>query len=131
MRSTTPPRPQSVRHRRIGRRVLLAHRLHPALKPAKQHRLAAAKSRIKARPKTSALLAVGVLALCALAAGGAHFYSITTAAAEKAAAEKRYAIEKQESLAADACRRKKLEEKADLLGKVTFDELYDNNECVK
>lgn len=84
-----------------------------------------------ARPKTSALMTVGVLALCVLAAGGAHHYSTTTAAAEKAATEKRYALEKQESLAADACRRKKLEEKADLLGKVTFDELYDNDECVK
>lgn len=131
MLSTTPPHPQSVRHRRIGRRVLLAHRLNPASKPAKQNRIAALKSRIKARPKTSALLAVGFLALCVLATGGAHLYSTTTAAAEKAATEKRYAAEKRDSLAADACRRKKFEEKADLLGKITFDELYDNNECDK
>jgi hypothetical protein len=58
-----------------------------------------------------------------------HSYSTRLADEQKNEAAKQIASQKERAAKADACRRAKAEQKADLIGKVTYDELYDNDEC--
>lgn len=56
-------------------------------------------------------------------------YNDQVAAAQKVQATEQQRILKANSAEADACRRKKVEQKADQLGKITYDQMYDGNEC--
>ena len=118
------------RTRRIGRKVLQADRIARLLKkpeaaPKRTWPLPALK------PKTYALTGVMLLIVTLIGIGGSRIYLVQVAAAQKIEIEKQQKIAEFNSKEADACRRKKTEEKAELVGKVTFDELYDYNECTK
>lgn len=120
-----------IRNRRIGRRVLQADRLSMVLSTASQK-----KARTLWRvPHISrkVLIAACVALVCIGIVGGIGMqrYSAQVAAAQKAAAAKQLAELKAKSASADACRREKAEQKADLIGKITFDELYDYGACDK
>lgn len=83
------------------------------------------------RPKLIALLCLMLIIVGAIGIGGAQYFTSRAAAAERAAATVRQDKLAAKSMAAEACRRKKAEQKADLIGKVTYDELYDYDECDK
>jgi hypothetical protein len=124
-------KPLAVRHRRIGRKVLLADRLARAVAPNTQKRRSNDWRVIFAKPKLAASIVIGVLVVGALGFTGIQAYSAQQAETRQAEATEQFALQKEKAAEADACRRAKLEQKADLVGKVTYDELYDGNECNK
>lgn len=122
----------SVRHRQIGRKVLKADHLAHALgaRPKKRSRIAL--PRIPAmRPKLVAAVCAAVLLVAGLGMAGAQYYFAKTAEAQKVAEAKHQVKLRANSIAAEACRRQKLAEKADQIGKITYAELYDGNACDK
>ena len=125
-----PPNPSSIRYRRIGRKVLLADRLSRALGSGVAKK--SPFSRLKALPRwkmvaisCTALVTVGIVCVV-----GMQLNAAQVADSQKAATEQQKNIEVK-SAASAACRSKKAEEKADLIGKVTYDELYDYGTCDK
>lgn len=117
------------RDRRIGRKVLLADRLSHALDRSSK-RPSIVPSRFRSIPRKAAFgVAAGVLVLGLTGTALIHHFSTQAAAAQKVAATKEQQRLEAKSRAADACRRNKAEQKADQLGKVTYDELYDYDEC--
>ena len=86
---------------------------------------------LQQRPKTIALLCLSVALVGMLSFTGYQFYVAKAEAAQKAAATEKQTKLAKKSIAAEACRRKKAEQKADLIGKVTYDQLYDYDECDK
>lgn len=130
MRPTKATNDISTRRRRIGRKALQADRLSRALHADKREGTKHAAWRLPSmRPKTVALICLVAVVVGTLGIGGTQFYLAQVAATQKAAAAKQQAEQKAKSIAADACRRKKAEQKADQIGKVTYDELYDHGEC--
>lgn len=131
MMNPNPTPHTSVRHRRIGRKVMLADRLHHALEKPRQNRIKATWAFLRSRPRRTAAVCILLIAVLALGAGGVQYYQAKALASQKAAA----AIQQQKitakSLAAEACRQEKAKQKADQLGKITYDQLYDGNECNK
>jgi len=121
----------STRHRKIGRKVLLADRLSNALNDSKIDKSTRIWHFIPLRPKLIALLCLMIIIVGAIGIGGAQYFNSKAEAAQKAATAERQHKLAAKSLAAEACRRKKAEQKADLIGKVTYDELYDYDECDK
>ena len=124
-------KPLAVRHRRIGRKVLLADRLAQAVAPNTQKRGGKDWRVIFAKPKFAASIVIGVLIVGVLGFTGMQAYSAQQAKARQAEATEQFALQKEKAAKADACRRAKLEQKPDLVGKVTYDELYDGDECDK
>lgn len=121
--------PHNNRHRRIGRKVLLADRLARSL-----NRSASPAGRwdwLKRNKRYAVAASIGLFVVVTVGVSVTQFYSNQTAASEKIATEKLEAETRQKDIAADACRQKKAQDKADLIGKVTYDELYDGNECDK
>ena len=123
-------RPASVRHRRVGRKVLQADRLTHLLAQESKNTTKPWDILI-VRPKLTLAACALLIAVSAVGFGGLRFYAGQQAASEKAAAVKEQDRLRVRSTAADACRRKKAEEKADQIGKVTYDELYDGDACDK
>jgi hypothetical protein len=83
------------------------------------------------KPKVVAIACVVILLVSALGVGATRYYNSQAAAAEKVAATAKQKKLEVKNAAAVACRQKKAEEKADQLGKITYDELYDHNACDK
>ncbi len=131
MKQTTPHSKQSVRQRQIGRKVLLADRLSHSLKATQPTKVKQLLGLLQQRPKTIALLCLSVALVGMLSFTGYQFYVAKAEAAQKAAATEKQTKLAKKSIAAEACRRKKAEQKADLIGKVTYDQLYDYDECDK
>ncbi len=127
---TTPVTATSNRSRRIGRKALQGDRLARALSASQQAR-PKRSLHLPLRPRAIAITAAVVISIGVLGFAGSQFYLAQAATAQKAAAVERQSKAKASSLAADACRRKKVEQKADQIGKLTYDELYDYNECDK
>lgn len=121
----------STRHRKIGRKVLLADRLSKALDDSASKNSMSKLRIIPIRPKFIALLCIMIIIVGAIGIGGAQYFTSKAASAQKAADAARQEKKAAKSLAAEACRRKKAEQKADLIGKVTYDELYDYDACDK
>lgn len=131
MKPSSITQQKRLSNRQIGRKVLLADRLHHALN---------ANSRTKSRfpwrlpalrPKFIALACIVVVAIGTSGFMATQFYLSKVAAEQKAAAAKQQNEQKAKSIAAEACRQKKAEQKASLIGKVTYDELYDHDACNK
>lgn len=131
MKPTQATHPTSIRHRRIGRKVLQADRLARALGTAKHKKTRNVWRAPSLRPKVIALICVIAIGVGALGFGGSQFYFAQVDKTQKAAAIEQQSKLEAKSIAADACRRKKAEQKADQLGKITYDELYDYGECEK
>lgn len=131
MKQSTPTPKLPLRHRQIGRKVLLADRLSHALGSTESKKANHLLGFLKRRPKTIALTCAVVACAGILGLTTVQFYTTKAEAAQKAAATEKQAKLAKKSIAAEACRRKKAEQKADLIGKVTYDQLYDYDECDK
>lgn len=129
MISTKKPSESSSRQRNIGRTSLKADRLASLLETKTPQKRAHAWR----LPHVQRKVAIGVCAVLvlvsAVSVGGMHLYTSKQIADQKALAIIQQAKERSNNIAADACRQKKAAEKANLIGKVTYDELYDFNEC--
>ena len=116
-----------TRRRQIGRKVLQADRLSHALGSAPERSRRNIRFSRFMRPKFAAALSVMIIAVAVIGFGAVQLYAGHRLAAQDTASKQ----ERAKSISADACRRQKAEQKADLIGKVTYDELYDGNECDK
>jgi len=125
------PKSKALRNKRIGRKVLLADRLAYSLSVNTQNKTRMRWRAVLARPKIIAAASLGILVLGTLGFIGVGFYSAQLADIRETEAARQLSLDKEEAAKADACRRAKLEQKADLVGKVTYDELYDGDECDK
>lgn len=129
MRPAPPSQPSVERHRRIGRKALQADKITTRLlgieqkKAKKVWRLPTFKRRVVA-----AACAL-VIVVSAVTLTGVRHYNAQASASQQAWASKQQIELKEKSVAADACRREKAAKKADLIGKITYDELYDYGEC--
>jgi hypothetical protein len=121
----------SIRHRQIGRKVLKADHLAYALSSRTAKRTKKSLRLPSMRPKVIAVVVAVVLIVTAVGIGGAQYYSAKTAEAQKVAAAKLQTKLEAKGVASEACRRQKLAEKADQIGKITYAELYDGNACDK
>lgn len=118
------------RHRQIGRKVLLADRLARVSKPQQSSSpLKKFTTLLTSNPKRVRMVSAGLVLLFVVAGIGGTFISGSIASARDAEQQKQYKEQKQKSAAADACRRQKVEQNPDLVGKVTYDELYNYGEC--
>lgn len=131
MKPTPALQPASIRDRRIGRKVLQADRLARALGASKHKKAGRTWRMPHLKPKLIAVICAITIAVSAFGYAGSQYYLAQKAATQKTAAAKQDAQLQAESVAADACRRKKAEQKADQIGKITYDELYDYGECEK
>ena len=132
MRPTHTSERTSVRHRKIGRRVIRADHLNRALETKNKKTMLSWLRHVPSiRPRTIALTGMAILVVTAATFGGLQIYLGQVAASEKAATAERQDELEAKRVAADACRRQKLEEKADQIGTITYDELYNHGECDK
>ena len=129
--------PASLRRQRIGRKVITIGRVSNSLEKKvssrsitndgrrmRRRKLEALKMRYTYRPWHS-FVAVVVVALLALGSFGVHVQQqqqVATAARAKADGLHKAALEKQK--AEQACLAGIIAQKQDLLGKVTYDQLY-------
>lgn len=117
-----------TRHRQIGRKVMQADRLAYVL-DMKNGRASNDKWYASfMRRRTIAFVCAGIMIVGALSFGISQFNSSQNAAAQQAV-DTAQRIDGEAKTSAAACRQKKAEEKADLIGKVTYNELYDYAEC--
>lgn len=132
-RSTQPriSKTTSPRNRRIGRKVLAADQLAHALggSTAKKTRKDWHKTFLQPKLVVPALVCVIVVGILGWIASQAYFAQ--QASVQKAEDQRLSDQQRAKAVKADACRRAKLEQKADLIGKITYDELYDHGECDK
>jgi hypothetical protein len=121
----------SARRRQIGRKVLQAERVSRLLEADKHSQ--AKSSRLRFRLNKKLAVIVGVILVVASAGGAAGYqhYARKASAAKFADMIERQKALKAKSEAADKCRQEKAEQKAHLIGNITYDELYDYGECDK
>lgn len=131
MKQTHTTQAVSIRRRRIGRKALQADRIARALTATAQKKPRKTWSVPSVRPRLLAVVCAVIIGVSAAGLAASHFYTARAVEAQKAAAVAEQKMLKAKSVAADACRRKKAEQKADQLGKITYDELYDHGECDK
>jgi hypothetical protein len=131
MNTTVSNKSLSARRRQIGRKVLLAERVSKLLEADK--RAQTKPSRLRFRLNKKLAVVTGVILVVALVGGAAGYqqYARKVSAAKFADMVKQQKALKAKSEAADECRQKKAEQKAHLIGKITYDELYDYGECDK
>lgn len=130
--------PHHARIRRLGKKAIFYGRIANALGVAQPKSDSAAPSfassmfkRIRAlRPTRKQLIASAcavVLAITGVIANS--LYQSQRAAAAKAAAKAENERIERVNAAAQECYKKKITEKQKMLGKVTFDQLYDGDSC--
>lgn len=125
--------PHGMRARRLGKKAIFYGRVAHALgvvppnKPSKPSLFQKIKS---FRPsKKQVIIASGVALLLFGGGFGWHMYNNKLIADEKAALKaEALRVEKQNALAQE-CYKQKTTEKTAMLGKITFDQLYDGDEC--
>lgn len=81
------------------------------------------------KPKVMVGVAAVILVVGIVSSVGISSYASQAAAAEAIVVAEQQQRDKQKSAAAEACRQKKIQEKPELIGKVTYDELYNYDEC--
>lgn len=129
--------PQHARVRRIGKKAIFYGRLAPALgvvppsKDARPGLLTRLVRKVRAfRPTRKQLIITAItLLVVGLATAGAIMYQQKRLADEKAAAAAEAARVEKANAAAQLCYQKKTAEKKSMLGKVTYDQLYDKDAC--
>lgn len=131
MKPTRLPDHIALRNRRLGRKTLQADKLSSVLgrSQSKQSPLSTILSALKTRTAVAIIAGIVVLLGVGTVAYSVHRNQLATAE-RKAAAAQDIKL-KAKSDAADACRRQKAQEKSELIGKVTYDELYDYGACDK
>ena len=131
MKRTQASREQQIRRRQIGRKVLQADHLNHALNAGKRRSVVPNWKFLLARPRRTAAAGLVVVLVGAVGFGLMSAYQSQATTAQKAAVIQQQNTIRSKSAAAEVCRRQKAEQKADLIGKVTYDELYDYDECDK
>ena len=127
--SSHMPKTTLPRNRRIGRKVLAADRLAQAVSTstAKKTHKDWHKTFLRSKLVVTALVCVVAFGILGWIASQAYFAQ--QASVQKAENQRLADQERAKAVKADECRRAKLEQKADLIGKITYDELYDYGEC--
>lgn len=123
--------PSSLRSLKIGRKALLVDRMSRTLANTGPTKAKRPSPTVLLQPRAIAIVCIVAVVLVALGFACAQYYRTKAAEAHQAAAVDRQKKLIEKSAAADACRRKIAEQKADLIGKVTYDELYNHGECDK
>ena len=133
MMGTTTDRHSDVhlRQRRVGKKALQSDRISKALGMPVPAKPKGVLHRFNMRPRTVAISAAVVLVVLVAGTIGSKILVDQAAAAEKVQLAEQQKITKRKDDAARACRLEKATQKSDLIGRVTFDELYDKNECNK
>ena len=130
--------PKHERVRRLGKKAIFYGRVATALGvPAAQQR-AGARRLVRSvrrarsfRPTRKQLIMVaGVLVVLVASMVGAVLYHNHQVVAAKAAAKAAYEHQQKIEAAAQQCYARKTAEKQQMLGKVTFDQLYDGDSCI-
>ena len=125
--------PAQVKMRRIGKKVVFCHRVAPALGavPPAVKKDSWFKRLKSFRPtkkqlviSAAALLVVGMITTVSVLLEQKRQADIQAAAAAEAAR-----VEK-ENAAAQECYKQKVAEKADIMDKLTYDQLYDGDACL-
>jgi hypothetical protein len=122
---------QSTGHRRIGRKALQADHLSHAIEKNSSSNGNSWLSLPSWQPKIIAAVCVVIVGGSLLGFMGMQAYLSNISASQKVSAAVQQSKLKAKSIAIDACHRKKAAEKADQIGKITYDELYDHDECDK
>jgi hypothetical protein len=121
----------SPRQRQIGRKVLQADRLATVITRTAGNQQKKSWRMPTVRPRIIGAICAALIVIGVTSFIGLQSYMGKVAATQKITAEKQQRVLEAKGIAADACRRKKVEEKAALIGKITYDELYDHNSCDK
>lgn len=121
--------------KRIGKKAIFYGRVAASLGVVgaeKDKRLSIFKRLRAFRPtKKQTVVALIALLVVGLVSGGLVMYQNKKVADENAAAvAEQQKVEKQNA-AAQVCYKQKLKEKASMLGKITYDQLYDGNACLQ
>lgn len=130
--------PHHARIRRLGKKAIFYGRIATALgvaqpiKAAPKSRSAAAFARVKVFKPSRKQLITTCCAVVLAGAGivGNSIYQTQRVAAAKAAAKAENERVERVNAAAQECYKKKTADKQQMLGKVTFDQLYDGDSCV-
>ena len=124
--------PQQLRRRRIGKKVLACNRIARVLERTTG---ASAKKKQQKTPrfkptKLQVLVTSASIVVVTLVVGGGYtlFHNYQVEQQKQAAAANAIRVEAAEAKSAE-CRAKKAEEKADQIGMITYDELYDYKSC--
>lgn len=130
--------PKRADRQRLGKKALFYARVAPALGVAgnatKQRTRRAKQLVTRARnfrPTRRQIMAMtgAALVVCLVVAGIVMYRQKQQADAATAAKAEAARVEKQ-SAAAQLCYQKKTTEKQNMLGKITYDQLYDGNACL-
>lgn len=126
--------------RRLGKKAIFYGRIYHALAPAEEIPQAVKKDKkprrsfktyIKSYRPTKKHFAVAVVAVLVIGGGtyGLNFYQARQYAEQQAAVRAEAKRVEVANAKAQQCYKQKTEEKAAMLGKITFDQLYDGDAC--
>jgi hypothetical protein len=125
--------PAQLKLRRIGKKVIFYHRVAPALgavsKPKEKRSWISAVKSFRPTKKQLIITAAAVVVIGIIAAVGI-IVDQKKQADEKAAAATEAARIERVNAAAQVCYQKKMKEKAAMLDKITYDQLYDGDSCL-
>lgn len=132
--------PRGVKIKRIGQKAIHCGRVFTALE-ARLPKAAVTTKKKRTRPKLSfripnlsrmQLAFIGAACVVLLVSGtGYYFYDQEQDKARAIAEEKQLERDQEAEKIASECRRQKAVEKADQIGLLTYDQLYDYDECDK
>ena len=121
--------------RRIGKKAIFYGRIAPTLgvvppAPAAGKKPGIMRTVRAYRPtKKHLAIVIGVVVFITSGVVGGYFYQQKIAADERAAAQAAAQKAEKANAVAQQCYRQKTAEKTDMLGKITFDQLYDGDAC--
>lgn len=126
--------PAQLKLRRIGKKVIFCHRVAPALgavpvKPQKKRSWVSAVKSYRPTKKQLVIAAIAVVVVGIIIAISI-IVDQKRQADEKAAAAAEAARVEKVNAAAQVCYQKKMKEKAAMLDKITYDQLYDGDSCL-
>lgn len=132
--------PRGVKIKRIGQKAISCGRVHSAIE-ARLPATKAASSKKRKVPKISFRIPqlsyiqlgfLGAACVVLLVSGvGYYFYDREQDKARAVAEQQKLELDREAEKIASECRRKKAAEKADQIGLLTYDQLYDYDECDK
>lgn len=111
--------------RQIGRKVLRADHLQHSLQRTHTPTRRPAWAARLLQPKLAAGIIVSIGLIVIASSFGLQLYGAQAAKAEQAAEQIRQEKAVADSKIAEACRRQKVKEKADQIGTITYEQLYD------
>lgn len=131
LRENVPPRSTRPNVKRIGKKAMMIYRtssiLEKKLTPAKQRRKL---PQISWRPSRRQYIIAAIILVVGLVAASCYiFWRVEHDKAGRAAEQVQLERARDASVKSNECRKQKAAAKADQLGKITYDELYDYTVC--